>query len=219
MFLTSFPAGPWQTNCYLIAADEQSDVVIVDPGVAAAAQVRRLVSAQNVGVAGIILTHGHIDHIGSVVTLAKEFNVPVWMHAADRELLTDAGVILPDSLALAQEFGVQLGEPDDLRFLVDGDTLDLAGLTFTVQEAPGHRPGCLLWSVGELIFTGDVLFAGSIGRTDLPGGDSDAMMDTLANVVKNLPADATVLPGHGPASTVQRELTTNPYLQPSFLRR
>ena len=117
---------------------------------------------------------------------------------------------------------MNLHEPERLELVGDDVTVEVGGLTFRTVEAPGHRPGCLLWCVddpehGPIIFTGDVLFAGSIGRTDLAGGDMDAMRHTLRTVVPALGDDAILLPGHGPETTLGAERASNPYLQPSFL--
>ncbi len=225
MFLASFPAGPWQTNCYLVAPDRGSDLVVIDPGVGAAEPVLEAARSLGCGVAGVLLTHGHIDHVGSAADVADAFGVPAWIHPDDRELLTDAGPLIPSSLSLARELGVDLREPKDLRELVGGEEVVVGGLTFGVIHAPGHRPGCLMFSVpptdagaSPLLFSGDVLFAGSIGRTDLPGGDPVTMARTLRDVVLALPDDWVVLSGHGPQTTIGHERATNPYLQPSFLR-
>lgn len=228
MFLTSFPAGPWQANCYLFAPDG-TRAVIIDPGVGAAEQVLRIVEEAGLVVEGVLLSHGHIDHVAGAADVADHYGVPAWIHEADRELLTDPGMPgLSRELLLAQ-LGVHLREPADLRELSGGEHLALADASFEVLHAPGHRPGCVMLrtrpgsaspqtsEVGELVFTGDVVFAGSIGRTDLPGGDQAAMLDSLRTVVLRLPDDALLLPGHGPRTSMGHERTTNPFLQPSFL--
>lgn len=222
MLLASFPAGPWQTNCYLIAAGEGADAVVIDPGVGAFEQVAAAAESRGIGVAGVLLTHGHLDHVAGAADVAQRWGVPVWLHPAERELLTDAGPIVPAALDLARELGVRLREPADLRPVAGGEEVVVGGLEFVVRHAPGHRPGCVLYAVadpqdGPLLFSGDVLFAGSIGRVDLPGGDAQAMLATLLYVA-DLPGDWVVLPGHGPRTTIARERATNPYLQATFLR-
>lgn len=229
MFITSFAVGPWLANTYVIAAPGARECVVIDPGVGAAALVERVVAEASLEVAGVLLTHGHIDHVASAAAVADAAGAPAWIHAADRELLTDAGPVLRQSLELLREWGGELVEPADLRLLDGGETVEVAGLAFAVVHAPGHRPGCVLYRLalpedpddpgrpGEVVFTGDVLFAGSIGRTDLPGGDPDAMVETLRDVVMGLPDDALVLPGHGDTSTIGAEKKNNPYLQARHL--
>ncbi|MFT3862189.1 MAG: MBL fold metallo-hydrolase [Micropruina sp.] len=226
MFLASFPSGPWQANCYLAAVAAGRECVIVDPGVGAAAGVRQLVAAHGLTPAGVLLTHGHIDHIASAAELADEWDVPAWIHADDRELLTDpaAGLGPSGRGLLSQVLGdTRLAEPSDLRLFDSG--LDVAGLSFEVLHAPGHRPGCVMLRTplaghdhaDQVVFTGDVLFAGSIGRTDLPGGDHAVMLETLRGPVLGLSDSSALLPGHGQQSLMVAERATNPYLQADYL--
>lgn len=226
VYLASFPAGPWQANCYLAAVTAGSDCVIVDAGVEAAEGVRALVSEHGLHPVAVLATHGHIDHVASATELADGYGVPLWIHRADRHLLTDPAAGLGDeSRALLTElFPAPFVEPQLLEFWSDGDTLTLAGLEFSVTHAPGHTAGCVLLrtpyphhdTITDVVFAGDVLFAGSIGRTDLPGGDDAVMRRTLAGPVLNLPDSAVMLPGHGPQTMMARERTTNPYLQPAY---
>ncbi len=226
VFVASFPSGPWQANCYLAAAASASPCVIVDPGVGAAPSVRQLLAAHQLTPAGVLLTHGHIDHIASAAELADEWHVPTWIHAADRELLTDpvAGLGPSAGPLLASVIGDEpLVEPHDLRLFDSG--VDVAGLSFEVIHAPGHRPGCVMLRTNlsgndradRLVFSGDVLFAGSIGRTDLPGGDHAVMLDTLRGPVLGLSDTSAILPGHGPQTLMAAERATNPYLQADYL--
>lgn len=228
MFLASFPAGPWQANCYLVANSGSSDCVIVDPGMEAVDAVTALLGDHGLRPRGVLLTHGHFDHVASAAALAAEFAVPTWIHSADRHLLTDpaAGLSADGAALVRQVLAGPLVEPPDVRLLDELGDLEIAGLRFAVTHAPGHTAGCVLLSLDypdhdvldQVVFTGDVLFAGSIGRTDLPGGDPQVMRATLADVVLALPDSAAVLPGHGPQSTMRRERASNPYLQPAFLR-
>lgn len=228
MFLASFPAGPWQANCYLVAAAAPGDCVIIDAGMDAVSGVEELVAEHGLTPRAVLATHGHFDHVASLAILADRFAVPAWIHAADRHLLTDpAAGLSPDGAQLVRQLlRGPLAEPRDLRLLDGQDELQAAGLRFALTEAPGHTAGCVLFSldypghpqITRVVFSGDVLFAGSIGRTDLPGGDPAVMRDTLAGPVLSLPDSAAVLPGHGPQTTMERERRTNPYLQPSFLR-
>lgn len=229
MFLASFPAGPWQANCYLFGLAD-GHVVVVDPGVESAATVERAVEENGLTVDAVLLTHGHIDHVAEAARVADHFGVPAWLHAADRELLADPSSGRPQMQQMIAQLGVDVREPKDLRLVEGGETITAAGAEFRVVHAPGHRPGCVLFrvalptpppdtpEVAELIPTGDVVFAGSIGRTDLPGGDDATMRTTLRDVVLPLPDGAALLPGHGPTTTMAHERTTNPYLQEAYLR-
>jgi len=224
MHVVSFPAGPWQANCYVVSGDG-ARCVVIDPGVGAADVVADLVAERGWVVEGVLLTHGHVDHVASAAAVADAHGVPAWLHEADRALLHETG-LGPQADALVAQLGVRLAEPADLRLLRGGERLDVAGLSFGVVHAPGHRPGCVLFRLvppgaeptAPVVFTGDVVFAGSIGRTDLPGGDHAAMLGTLATVVLALPDDATLLPGHGPQTTLARERATNPFLRDAYLR-
>lgn len=229
MFLASFPAGPWQANCYLLAPAAGGECLIVDPGMEAVEGVTGLVDTHDLRPAGVLLTHGHFDHVASAAALADTYGVPCWIHADDRVLLSDPGQGLSAELAslVAPLVGAtSWDEPANLRLLADGDVIEAGGLSLSVTHAPGHRPGCVLFGidypghpeVDRLVFSGDVLFAGSIGRTDLPGGDTEVMNETLRRRVLSLPPSAAILPGHGPQTVMARELATNPYLQADYLR-
>lgn len=226
MFLTSFAVGPWQANTYLVGAAGTRRCVVIDPGVLAFEPVKQIVANHNLRVEGVLLTHGHIDHVACAADVADHFGVPAWLHEADTELLTDPGPGLREILASSNEWGVNLREPQRLNLLTGGETISSAGLDFFVHHAPGHRPGCVMFQVPlagyedleSAVFTGDVIFAGSIGRTDLPGGDPDVMIESLRTVVLGLPDTAALLPGHGDQTTMAHERANNPYLQKSFLR-
>ncbi|WP_235750632.1 MBL fold metallo-hydrolase [Nigerium massiliense] len=222
VLVASFLAGALQANCYLVGADGRDDAVVIDPGEGAADGVATLAAEHGRRVVGVLLTHGHVDHVAAAADVADASGVPCWLHEADRELLDDPAAGDPMMQQLVDAMGVDVRPPRRLELLGGGETIDVAGLSFHVVHAPGHRPGCVLFRLGggegELIFSGDVVFAGSIGRTDLPGGDPAAMLATLKDVVLPLPDAAAVLPGHGPATTVAHERATNPSLQPSFLR-
>ena len=227
MFLASFAAGPWQAHCYLIAPAAGRDCVIIDAGVEAADGVKAVLAEHSLTPAAVFATHGHIDHIASAAGLADEYGVELWLHPADRHLLTDPGAgISPEGRQLlAQYLPGPFVEPEKLRFFGE-EGIEAAGLEFSLRHAPGHTAGCVLLGVGypgheqidQVVFSGDVLFAGSIGRTDLPGGDPEAMRQSLAGTVLAIPDATAVLPGHGPQSTMARERATNPYLQSDFLR-
>lgn len=218
MFVASLAAGPWQTNCYVIAAAPGEPCLIVDPGQGSAAWVRETVAEHGLAPAGVLLTHGHIDHVWCVTPVASGFGIPALIHADDAYRLDDiigsSVMFNADQLRSMMQSDLDLAEPDDVRLIGDGQELDIIGLRMTVVHAPGHTEGSVLFSLPDesTLLSGDVLFAGSIGRTDLPGGDSAAMLRSLARVM-TAPDDTRVLPGHGEATTIGRERVTNPYVQ------
>jgi glyoxylase-like metal-dependent hydrolase (beta-lactamase superfamily II) len=169
-------------------------------------------------VVAVVLTHGHVDHIWSVVPVCSAHRVPAYIHPDDRELFTSPGRGF--GLPVGREIfpGMTFVEPDDVRQLSDGEVLDLAGLALTVDHAPGHTPGSVTFRLSgtdehePVLFSGDLLFAGSIGRTDLPGGDYPTILRSLARVCLPLPDETLVLPGHMTTTTIGRERATNPFL-------
>ncbi|MDB1088929.1 MBL fold metallo-hydrolase [Streptomyces sp. ACA25] len=219
MLIAGFPAGAWGTNCYLVAPDAGEECVIIDPGHEAAEGVAETIARHRLKPVAVILTHGHIDHVASVVPVCGAHEVPAWIHPEDRYMLSD-----PEK-ALGRVIGQQLmgeltiGEPDDLRELTDGAELELAGLRLTVAHAPGHTRGSVTFAMPEqgdippVLFSGDLLFAGSVGRTDLPGGDHTELLQSLGRVCLPLEDATVVLSGHGPQTTIGRERATNPYLR------
>lgn len=222
MLVTGFPAGPWGTNCFVVADSPGSDCLVIDPGYEAMAQLDAVVEKHRLRVAAVVLTHGHLDHTWSVVPVCKGAEVPAYIHSSDRAMLADPALGMgQDTMRMVEQLTggrMTFTEPDEVRELGDGVPLDLLGVTLGVHHAPGHTPGsCVFTSdavddLPPLLFSGDLLFAGSIGRTDLPGGDSRAMMRSLDRVLAELPDDMVVLPGHGPQTTMAAERATNPFL-------
>ncbi|MET7464290.1 MBL fold metallo-hydrolase [Nonomuraea sp. NPDC005501] len=214
MLIAGFPAGAFQTNCYVIAPAAGEECVIVDPGQDAVDGVDELLREHRLKPVAVLLTHGHLDHVWSVAPVCGARDVPAWIHPEDRHLLSDpAAGWSPTS---SQIFGgITLSEPDDVRELSDGATLPLAGLEFVVDHTPGHTRGSVSFRLpgDAIMFAGDLLFAGSIGRTDLPGGDHPTILRSLAAKCLTLPDDTVVLPGHGPQTTIGRERASNPYLK------
>lgn len=232
VFIASFPAGPWQTNCYVVATQPGAECLILDPGMGAADGVRDLVAEHRLKPVAVVLTHGHLDHMFAVAPVCGSYDATCWVHPDDRGLLTDPlRAMGPETHGLlAQLTGGKstFVEPDDVRELVDGSVLEIAGVTLDAIHAPGHTAGSVMYrsdyprtslgpdaEIDQVVFSGDVLFAGAIGRTDLPGGDHRAMLRSLEEKVLPLPDSAAVLPGHGPQTTMAHERATNPYLRAS----
>ncbi|MFV2020050.1 MBL fold metallo-hydrolase [Micromonospora sp. LOL_023] len=222
MLITGFPAQAFGTNCYVVATGPGEQCVIVDPGIGVLDQLEQVLAQHRLQPAAVLLTHGHLDHTFSVAPVCGARGITAYVHPGDRELLADPAKGL--SADLTAMFGGRLpySEPDDVAELTDGATLVLAGLELAVDHAPGHTGGSVLfrlpgadspWETEQVCLSGDVLFAGSIGRTDLPGGSLPTMMTSLRDKVLPLADDTVVLPGHGPATTIGRERATNPYLR------
>ena len=224
MLVAGFPSAVYGTNVYVVAPGAGEECLVVDPGIEVVDGVDQLLREHRLKPVAVLLTHGHIDHTFSVVPVAGSRGIPAYIHPGDRELLADPMKGLSeDSREL---FGGRLEwkEPDDVELLHDASTIGLAGLEITVDHAPGHTPGSVMFRVpgapdavsgldtapSQTLLSGDVLFAGSIGRTDLPGGSHPQMLDSLRDKVLPLDDDILVLPGHGGATTVGRERAVEP---------
>ena len=224
MFIAGFPAGPWGTNCYVVSTGPGNECVVVDPGKDAAAGVDQVVREHRLKPVSVLVTHGHVDHMWCVAPVAGSYDATAWIHPNDRHLLSDpmAGMSR-ETTSMLLGGSYEWAEPDDVRELSDQQSLEIAGLTFVVDHTPGHTEGSVTFrtpygeaagsaDVSEVMFSGDLLFAGSIGRTDLPGGDHPTMLRSLASKVLTLPDDVVVLPGHGEQTSIGRERATNPFL-------
>lgn len=219
MLIRTITASPWQSNCYLIVSDEGADTcIVVDPGITAGPLVTAELEAQGWRPAALFGTHGHIDHVGDAGVLTARYDVPLYLAAPDQHLLADpaAGLDPGNAGALRSLLpGVRLEPVSDVRDL--SGPVEMAGLTVTPVAAPGHTAGSTLLRVSagatEVVFTGDVLFAGTIGRTDMPGGSMNAMRSTLRMIPQAIDPEVALLPGHGGHTTLAVELTSNPYLQ------
>jgi hydroxyacylglutathione hydrolase len=220
VLIAGFPAGSWAANCYVVATAPGTECVVVDPGQDAAPGIADIVGEHRLKPVAVLLTHGHVDHMWSVTPVAGTYDATAWIHPADRHLLGDpmAG-ISRESASMLLGGRYEFTEPDDVAELADGQRLELAGLEVVVDHTPGHTEGSVVFrtpyardDISEVMFAGDLLFAGSIGRTDLPGGDHAAMLDTLRHKVLTLPDDVVVLPGHGEQTSIGRERATNPFL-------
>ncbi|WP_370247684.1 MBL fold metallo-hydrolase [Nocardioides sp.] len=220
MLIAGFPAGPWGTNCYVAATGPGTECVIIDPGKDATAGVEQVVREHRLKPVAVLVTHGHVDHMWCVAPVAGTYDATAWIHPADRHLLADPMQGMSrETTAMLLGGKYEFAEPDDVRELTDAQELELAGLRFVVDHAPGHTAGSVAFrtpydapEVSEVMFSGDLLFAGSIGRTDLPGGDHATMLRSLREKVLPLADDVVVLPGHGEQTSIGRERATNPYL-------
>lgn len=221
MLIAGFPAGPFGTNCWILAPAANHEAVIVDPGMDSRAGIEQVVAEHHLRPVAVILTHGHLDHMWSVLPVCDGYDIPAWIHPADRALLSDpwAGVSGETRTMFASVVGAaDFAEPSEVLALSDGAQLDIAGMSFIADHAPGHTPGSTAFrsmptGAEPIMLSGDLLFAGSIGRTDLPGGDHPTMLDSLSRVVLTQPDDMQVLPGHGPSTTIGAERRQNPFLR------
>jgi len=204
--IVQIPNGMFAENCYLVVDEEAQECAIVDPGEEAGLILHKVEETGARPVA-IWLTHAHLDHVLGVPRIVAEMGVPVWLHPADRPLY-DA---VPEQ---ATWFGLAapgpLPTPD--QDLSHGMRLPVGNLSFEVRHAPGHSPGSVCFVAPGVALSGDVLFAGSIGRTDLPGGDFDTLIASIERELLPLPDDTILYSGHGPETTIGRERQTNPFL-------
>jgi len=239
VLVAGFPAGAFAANCYIVASGPGQECVIIDPGQDAERGIEELLAEHRLRPAAVLLTHGHIDHVWSVAPVCGAKGIPAYIHPRDRALLSDPARGFP--LGTGQELfgGLEFTEPDDVKELADGMTLSLVGLEITVNHAPGHTEGSVTFRLpleshptqppvsaqgkskagaagqndpADVLFSGDLLFAGSIGRTDLPGGDYPTILRSLARVCLTLPDPTVVLSGHGPQTTIGAERRGNPFL-------
>jgi hydroxyacylglutathione hydrolase len=227
VFITGFPAGVLQCNCYVLAPKQGADAIVVDPGQRALGPLRRILDENRLTPAAVLLTHGHIDHIWSAQKVADTYGCPAYIHPEDRFMLTDPIVGLGPRLAQLA-VGAMFREPRQIVELDrDGDKVELGDMTVTVDHTPGHTKGSVVFRVApgpdwaseatgatsELAFTGDTLFKQTIGRTDLFGGSGRDLLTSIVNKLLVLDDDTVVLPGHGPRSTIGAERRTNPFLE------
>jgi glyoxylase-like metal-dependent hydrolase (beta-lactamase superfamily II) len=212
VLVVGFPAGPWETNCWVVASGRGEQCVVIDPGHGAQDPLDDLLQQHRLQPVAVLLTHGHLDHTWSVTPVCGAKDVPALIHPDDRAMLTDPaiGLGVPSGTPIMGRF--EWAEPADVRELVDGETLALAGMDLRVDGTPGHTRGSVTFTCDGDFFSGDLLFAGSIGRTDLPGGSFEQIQESLARVPLRLPDETVVRPGHGPDTTIGRERLANPFL-------
>jgi len=216
VLITGFPSDATDTNCYVVAPGKGEQCVVIDPGIGVTGQLDEVIAENRLHPVAVLLTHGHIDHTFSVLPVCQAKDVPAYIHPSDRPQLSDpySWTNIPKGTPL---FGtLTFAEPDDVRELGDQSTMSIAGLEIGVRHAPGHSLGSVVFDLATrdapTMFAGDVLFAGSIGRTDLPGGSMPDMMSSLQRVILPMDDATVVLPGHGPQTTIARERATNPFL-------
>ena len=196
-----FQVPPLSTNCYVMK--QEGKAIVVDPG-GMTSELAEVIRACEV--AAVVNTHAHFDHCGGNAWVLQATNAPLFLHQEDLELLRAI-----DQQAMM--FGLSCpASPEPTAFLAEGDSLDLGGRRVEVRHVPGHSPGHIALLADDFVIAGDVLFAGSIGRTDLPGGDPMRLMESIRDVFLGLPDETVVYPGHGPATTVGHERRHNPFL-------
>ena len=214
LLIDSFAAPMFATNCWVLASEPGSECVVIDPGMPdVSLALEEILQRHNLKPVAVIATHGHLDHTFSIQPIADGYGIPTYIHSEDRAYLS-----APEKL-LSEEFASTVAEmnfvePSQVRELRNGEVIDLVGLSFRAIHAPGHTRGSLMFEVSEqVLVSGDVLFAGSIGRTDLPMGSAKDMEETLRKKVIPLSDHLEVLPGHGPRTSMAREKKSNPYLK------
>jgi glyoxylase-like metal-dependent hydrolase (beta-lactamase superfamily II) len=201
-----YELGPIGTNCYVVRASQTADeAVVIDPG-GDAADLRLELARLGGRCVAILITHGHWDHLGGVAELAEGTGAPVYMAEDERALLENLPDLVPPGTP-ARSYTAD-------RFLAGDETLELAGIRFETLRVPGHSPGHLAFHAEDSLFSGDVLFAGSVGRTDLPGADHDTLVESLRMLTERFPPETVVYSGHGPPTTLGAELARNPFLAP-----
>jgi glyoxylase-like metal-dependent hydrolase (beta-lactamase superfamily II) len=214
MFIASFPAPMYATNCWIIAGKPGQECIIVDPGMPDIShEITAIIEENRLKPVAALITHGHLDHTYSVKPLADGYAIASYIHSEDREyLLKPQGAHGAEFIATLDAMSFE--EPKDTRNLRHGDLLEILDMKITAIHSPGHTKGSTMFSINdELLVSGDVLFAGSIGRTDLPSGSAEAMVKTLKTRVLPLSDHLRVLPGHGPETTIKFERKNNPYLK------
>jgi hydroxyacylglutathione hydrolase len=207
MIVEMLTVGPFQENCYVIGDEDSGTGALIDPG-DEAARIALAVERIGLAISQIIVTHAHIDHVGAIAPLTDEFLCPVLMHEEAEAMLR---TVPQQAMMMGMRFGKVPGVD---RHVADDEVLEVGPLRLRSLYTPGHALGHLAFYAEEegIVFSGDALFAGSVGRTDLPGGSVDVLMRSISERLLTLPDDTRVLSGHGPETTIARERMTNPFL-------
>jgi hydroxyacylglutathione hydrolase len=205
MKIETIVVGPFEVNCYLVISKEDSNGVIIDPG-ADEYNIFKAIEKNGMTPKAILLTHGHGDHIAAVAPIQEKFNIPLYVGKGDEAMLSSPG----ENVSAVFGFDVVCPKPDYL--VEDNDLINIDKLAFSVFATPGHTRGGVCYYIGKYLFCGDTLFNGSIGRTDLPGGNYEQIIDSIDKSILSLPDDVICYPGHGPMTTVGAERKSNPFL-------
>lgn len=221
VFIAGFPAGSLAANCYLLAPAAGAGCVIIDPGEGALEGVIATVDEHRLQPMAVVLTHGHLDHAAALREVGSRYGIPGYLHPADDYMLDDPlSALSPEFRKMLAGYPLPRMRPDELHPLAGGDVLSFGELSLSIAHTPGHTGGSVLIALAgdgdrpDILFTGDTLFAGSVGRTDLPGGSTAELNASLIRSVLTQADDAVVLPGHGPQSTIGAERQVNPFLAP-----
>ncbi len=205
MKVMMMPLGVYETNCYVVYDENTLEAAVIDPGAEGKGLIK-ILEENKLDVKKILLTHGHSDHIGAVQAVADRYKVPVYIHPNDSMFLKDP------KLNLSVHMGLSITCDVEEKPLIGGDKIEAAGVSFTVLETPGHTGGGVCFYGGGIVFAGDTLFQGSIGRTDFPGGSFEQLDKAIRTQLYTLPPDTIVCPGHGPTTTVGDEMKYNPFV-------
>lgn len=202
--LKIFTVGPMEANCYILYNPDKREGLIIDPG-AEGSRLVKFIKQEKISINYIINTHGHPDHTGANRKLKEYTNAPILIHQYDASMLTKSESVLP------LIFPLESSSPPADTFIKDGDLIECAGMKLKVLHTPGHTPGGISLLIDDSIFTGDTLFSGSIGRSDLPGGSEEVLLNSIKKIL-SLDENLIIYPGHGPSTTVGQELHSNPFI-------
>lgn len=206
MIFDGFSVGPMDSNCYIVGCEKTREAAVIDPG-AEGKRILKKLEALGLTVKCIILTHGHVDHIGALAEVRAATGAPVLIHTDDAEMLTNA------QRNLSAFVGPQIKLKPADRLLQEGDVIDVGAEKLEVIHTPGHTRGGICLKCGSYLITGDTLFAGSVGRSDFPGGSHSQLISSIKKRLLGFPSETRVFPGHGPESTIGEEKQYNPFLR------